>query len=91
MIVTTHAAQRYVERVNPRLTEAEAAATIMSAERAITCAASIGCHVIKMANGAKLMVRDNRVVTVLYPCKPWSGHQFGGLSADPANLGFGVL
>lgn len=77
VIVTTHAAQRWCERVNPRLTQAEAAATIMSAERAINCAATIGCHVIKMANGAKLMVRDNRVVTVLYPCKPWSGHQFG--------------
>jgi len=80
IVVTTHAAQRYVERVNPRLSEAEAATAIMCARRGIEAAATFGCHVIKLHNGAKLKLRDNRVVTVLYPCKPWSGHQFGVLA-----------
>lgn len=78
--VTTHAAERWQQRVNPALTIAEASAAIMHAERAIETAATIGCHVVKMGNGAKLMVRDGRVVTVLFPCLPWTGHRFGGLS-----------
>lgn len=78
VIITQHAAQRWCERVNPTLTPAEASAAIMSAERAIEAAARIDCHVVRMGNGVKLMVREGRVITVLFPCLPWSGHRFGG-------------
>jgi len=32
-------------------------------------------------------VREGRVITVLFPCLPWSGHKFGGQTA--ANLSIG--
>jgi len=80
VVITVHAVERYRQRGNPALTPAEASAAIMSAERAIEAAARINCHVVRMGNGAKLMVREGRVITVLFPCLPWSGHRFGGVS-----------
>jgi len=78
--ITDHAAQRWVERVDPGATREEAASVMMAAERAINAAAEIGCHVVRMSNGAKLMIRGDRVVTVLFPCRPWSGHRFGEIA-----------
>jgi hypothetical protein len=78
--VTAHAAQCWVERVDPSITVDQAMSVLLCAERAIDAAAKIGCHVVRMANGAKLMIRGDRVVTVLFPCKPWSGHRFGEIA-----------
>jgi hypothetical protein len=65
VIVTHHACQRYVERVDPRVTLGEAADIIAGAERAIEAATRFGAHVVRMGTGAKLVLHDGKVVTVL--------------------------
>ncbi len=62
--VTMHAAQRYVERIDGRLTIEEAFAAIQEHGPAISAAAAFGCHVVKTSR-AKLVLQGNRVVTVM--------------------------
>ena len=62
--VTHHAAQRYVERVNPALSLDEVRREIMSHERAIMVAIRERCECVRLGCGAKLIVREGRVVTV---------------------------
>lgn len=62
--VTHHAALRYVERVNGKLTLEEAAEAIRSHASAIEAAAAFGCHVIKTGS-AKLVLDGRTVVTVM--------------------------
>lgn len=63
--VTHHAAERFVERVQP-CTIDEAKAIILRSSKAIHAAASIGCEVVKLACGARLVLDGLRVLTV-YP------------------------
>lgn len=77
--VTQHAAQRWCERVDPRATEDEAMCAIASHDRAITVAAGFGCHVVRLANHAKLILTGDSVVTVLANRKPWAGHRSAGV------------
>jgi hypothetical protein len=65
VIVTHHACQRYVERVAPQLSLAEAAEQIKSHERAVECAADFRCTTVKLGNGARLILAGAVVVTVL--------------------------
>lgn len=76
--VTAHAALRYQERVNPRLTIAEATAAIHTHDRAIEAAIDFRCHVVRIAEKVKLIIEHGRVKTVI-PCdRPWSGHRYWG-------------
>lgn len=67
--VTQHALDRYVERVAPVGFDA-ARALIEAASPAIETAAAFGGHIVRLGNGAKLILRGRgrvRVVTVLAP------------------------
>lgn len=76
--VTAHAAQRYVERVNPRLTPAEAETAILASARAIEAAIGFHARVIRLGCGAKLIIERDRVLTVLPPDRSRTGgHKFG--------------
>jgi hypothetical protein len=66
--VTAHAARRYVERVDPKLTLAEATARIHASDAALEIAADFGAHVVRLGCGAKLILEGFTVVTV-YPRK----------------------
>ena len=66
-IVTTHAAERYVERFAPHLTLDQAAAEIMRSAAVIDAAAAFGAHCVKLANGARLVLQHDRVATVKLP------------------------
>ena len=63
-IVTTHAAERYVERFARHLTLDQAVVEIMLSAAIIDAAAAFGATCIKLANGARLMLAQDRVVTV---------------------------
>jgi hypothetical protein len=79
MIVTQHAAQRWCERVNPRLTPDQAAVVISQHSPAVTKAAAFGCKVVRLANRFKLILDADRVVTVIATDVPWAGHRGRGL------------
>lgn len=72
VIVTAHAAQRYVERINPSLTAREARLAIRQHHVIINKAADIGCHVVKLGCGARLVLDGVTVITVLE--KGWLAH-----------------
>lgn len=72
--VTRHAAERFIERVDPRLTFDQARDAILASAPAITVAASIGCTVIRRT-GHKLILDGARIVTVIVPEHPLSGHR----------------
>lgn len=63
--VTTHAAQRYVERVNPRLSVAEAIEAIRRHSSVIEIAIRERAPVVKLGTGQKLLIIGGVVVTVL--------------------------
>jgi hypothetical protein len=63
--VCHHAAERYVERVEPCTIE-QAKDRILASSKAIHAAASIGCQVVRLACGARLVLDGLRVLTV-YP------------------------
>ena len=65
MIVSQHSAQRYVERIAPHMSLAEARAEIASHARAIEIAAQFGAPVVRLGNGAKLVLQQDTVVTVV--------------------------
>lgn len=61
--VYAHAIQRYQERVRP-CSNAVARAEILAARRGIEAAATIGCEVVRLACGARLILSGENVVTV---------------------------
>jgi hypothetical protein len=65
IVVTTHAVERYLERINPRLTFEQAEEAILGSARAVEIAARFGCNVVLQGSGAKLILDGERVVTVL--------------------------
>lgn len=65
IIITTHAAHRWIERINPRATFDQAIAEIEAHTRAIQVAAEFGCHYVRLGNGARLVLDGARVTTVL--------------------------
>jgi len=62
--VSTHSVERYLERVDGRLTFEQARAEIASHERAIEKAAAFGCSFVRLGNGARLVLVGTTVVTV---------------------------
>jgi len=67
--VTWHAIQRWIERVEPGLTLAEAREHIMAHSRALEAAASIGCSSVRLSCGSRLILDGHKVVTI-YPPQP---------------------
>ncbi len=65
IFITRHAIARYIERIDPCATEAEADAAIRSHSAAIIVAADFGCRTVRLGSGAKLVLDDRNVVTVL--------------------------
>lgn len=64
VFVTHHAAQRYVERVAPHLTETQAIGEIRQHERAILAAARFGCRTVRLGTGVRFVLEGTNVVTV---------------------------
>lgn len=63
--VAHHAAERYVERVNPRLTIAEAVDAIRRHTRVIEIAIRERAPIVKLGSGQKLVLKGGAIVTVL--------------------------
>lgn len=78
MIITTHAIQRYAERVRP-CAEAEARADLSTAH--IQRASAFGARLIRLGGGQRLIIRDGVIVTVT-PADPktrnWLDRTSGG-------------
>lgn len=63
--VTLHAAQRYVERVNPRLSVSEAVEAIRRHGPVIEIAIRERAPIVKLGTGQKLVLKGGAIVTVL--------------------------
>ncbi|RSV15649.1 hypothetical protein CA235_07285 [Sphingomonas sp. ABOLF] len=64
--ITTHAAVRWCERIDNRATLIQAVSAIRQHMPAIERALAFGAPVVRLSNGAKLLLRDGAVITV-YP------------------------
>lgn len=62
--VTHHAAERYVEPVAPEMTREQATAAIREHAPAIVKASDFGCTVVRLGNGARLVLEGRNVITV---------------------------
>lgn len=65
IIITNHAVERYQERVE-NVPRAEVKRRLTS--RAVAAAVSFGAPVVKLATGHRVVIVENRVVTVHPPC-----------------------
>lgn len=79
--VSQHARLRYIERVAPGLTPPEAAADILTHERALAAAVAYECEVVRLGCGARLILKGNVVITVLAATQ--RGPVWGARSVDP--------
>ena len=80
VIITAHAAARFIERINPLLTTEQARAEIAAHEKAIVTAANFGCRCVRLGSGAKLVLDGFSVVTVI------TRHAMGCSAAMPAGM-----
>ncbi len=64
IIVTSHALHRWCERIEPNATLAQAADAIHRHSPAIRIALEFGARVVRLGNGAKLVLHDGVVATV---------------------------
>lgn len=65
MIVSAHAAERYIQRVDPRLDVFAARAALQGYARSVDAAARFGCDTVRIGCGARLVLDGEEVVTVL--------------------------
>lgn len=72
--VTQRAIADYIDRVE-RIDPGQAEAKIMAAHRGIETAAAFGGHIVKIANGARLILRGRQNVRVVsvYPADAIEG------------------
>lgn len=63
--VTLHAAERWCERIDPRASLADAIEAIQAHTPALRRAAAFGCGCVRLGTGAKVVLAEGRVVTVL--------------------------
>lgn len=63
--ITSHAAVRYCERVDPSITPVEAMAAIGEHMRVLEIAAAFGCSTVKLGSGVRLVLKGYHVTTVL--------------------------
>lgn len=71
LIVSNHAIERYQERVEP---VSEACARERLSTPAFSAAAAFGAKYVKLPTGARAVVLNNTVVTVLEPCMGVAAH-----------------
>lgn len=64
VLISHHAALRWIERVDPRATMAEAYAAIQAYARVIRIAIAFGARCVRVGCGAKLIIADGVVATV---------------------------
>jgi hypothetical protein len=64
--VTTHAIQRFQERV-AACTIDEARSRILAHSKAIEAAAAFGCEIVRCGTGERLVLNGTRVLTVYAP------------------------
>ena len=69
---TTHAIDRYIERVAP-VSRSEAHAALCS--QRMDMAAEFGAHYVKLGSGHRVVIKDGFVVTVL-PARAKPGYVF---------------
>lgn len=62
---TRHAAERFVERIDPTLSLEQASTRILTSAPAIRVAAAFGCKTVIRGDGAKLVLDGTRVLTVI--------------------------
>lgn len=67
MNISHHARVRWIERVDPSASLDDAARAIGASERAIEAAATFGCSVVRLGNGARLVLAGDSVLTVMAP------------------------
>lgn len=79
--ITAHAAERFIERIDGRLTFDQAREAIAAHAPAIEKAAAFGCKVVKLGCGGRLVLEGTKVVTVLAP-KQRCDHDGTGLPWD---------
>lgn len=65
MLISRHAAERWIERIDPTATIAKAEAAMMKHEAILTLAMMFGASAVKLGCGAKLILSGNCVVTVI--------------------------
>lgn len=63
--VTTHAADRYIERVDPSLSYERAREALLAFAPIVRRAAEFGCSTVRIGCGAKLVLEGETIVTVL--------------------------
>ena len=65
--ISVHAAQRWIERVEPTASRATARAAIRSHARAIEAAIELGCRCVRLPCGARIVIApaSAEVVTIL--------------------------
>lgn len=80
LVVTMHARERWIERIDGQATIASAGATIAAHSEAVRAAARFRYHCVKLPCGARLIIDGLNVVTVLARGKlpsrgphPWKG------------------
>jgi hypothetical protein len=62
--ISTHAAERYIERFDRRLTVEQARELLMRSAAIIDAASRYGAESVKLGNGARLILRGDVVATV---------------------------
>lgn len=86
--VTTHAIERWIERIDQRATWEQAKAALHAMEPSVRAAATIGCNTVKLGCGGRLVLDGAKIVTVLsrdqvhfQHCHlpPLDGRRMGGL------------
>lgn len=64
MQLTTHAIQRYRQRIGAT-SDLEAHSQLITAQKAVDAAAAFRCPTVVMGNGAGLVLKGDTVITVL--------------------------
>lgn len=63
--ITTHATQRWIERVDPGASFEQARAAIARHESAVLAASRFGCKTVKLGNGARFILDGATIITVI--------------------------
>lgn len=72
--VTPHAVDRYIERVDP-VSRDVAMERILGSAHAIDVAVAFGARVVRLGNGAKLIIDKRKVITVIPRSWIGAGHR----------------
>jgi hypothetical protein len=65
VIITQHARERWIERVDPKASPEDAMLAIRASSHAVEAAISFGARIVRLGCGAKLVIHGGAVVTVL--------------------------